>query len=231
MTYAAKHALSRDQAREIDERAVQLCGMAIETLMENAGGGCARTLLSIGVAGPVAIVCGKGNNAGDGFVMARHLDLAGVDVTVAQCAPATDLSSAAATNFQLLAHTGVRLAPVWQWIGGPMDKLRQALDSADWKVDALFGVGLQGPLRPPYDQVVEAMNAAGGRKLAIDIPSGMDCDTGEPRHPTFRADHTFTFVAPKLGFQSPAAKPYLGEVHVLDIGAPRKLIESVLESI
>lgn len=227
-----KRFISREQVRQIDERAVHECGMSIDVLMENAGGNCARTLLELGASGPAAIVCGKGNNAGDGFVMARHLDLAPIDVLVVQCSPASELTGAAERNFQLLAHTGVRIMPAWQWLGDvdSADRLAETLSRAEWIVDALFGVGLAGAPRPPLDGVIRAMNAAGGKKLAIDIPSGLDCDSGEPRDPTFRADHTCTFVEEKIGFRAAAAAPWLGRVHVLSIGAPRKLVESVLDS-
>jgi NAD(P)H-hydrate epimerase len=221
--------MTRDQVRRLDELAVELGGMSIEVLMENAGCGCAEALLGWNQTSldPIVIVCGKGNNAGDGFVMARHLDLAGRNVTVAQCAPATKLSGAAATNFQVLAHTGVRVLPVWR-DEADLEALSRTLGEAGCVVDALFGVGFNGQMRPPYDRIIEAMNAAPCSKFAIDIPSGLDCDSGFPANPTFRADLTCTFVAEKLGFQSPEAKPYLGEVRVLGIGAPRRIVEAVL---
>jgi NAD(P)H-hydrate epimerase len=95
-----------------------------------------------------------------------------------------------------------------------------------WVVDALFGTGLTGPLKPPFDRVVEGINAGGSPVLAVDIPSGLDCDTGEPLGPTVRAAHTVTFVAVKKGFANPSAAPFLGQVHVADIGAPRALLEA-----
>ena len=233
--------LTREQVHRLDELAVELGGLSIDVLMENAGRGCAEALLAWEAASsdPIVIVCGKGNNAGDGFVMARHLDLADRDVIVAQCAPATQLAGAAATNFQALAHTGVRILPIWrdETVAGTLrapsakgdrQTFISMLASAGCIVDALFGVGFQGAMRPPFAAIVEAMNAAPGKKLAIDIPSGLDSDTGQPASPTFRADLTCTFVAEKLGFQSPQAPPFLGEVRVLGIGAPKRIVESVL---
>jgi NAD(P)H-hydrate epimerase len=84
---------------------------------------------------------------------------------------------------------------------------------------------LTRPLGSPFEEVVGAINASGRPVLSVDIPSGLDCDTGEPLGPTIRATHTATFVAHKKGFQNSKAKPFLGEVHVLDIGAPKKLID------
>jgi NAD(P)H-hydrate epimerase len=103
------------------------------------------------------------------------------------------------------------------------------LDGADWIVDALLGTGASGPPRPPLDQLIPQLNAASARRLAVDVPSGLDCESGEPAKTTFRADQTCTFVASKVGFAAEAALEYLGEVHVLDIGAPWKIIDEVLE--
>ena len=100
------------------------------------------------------------------------------------------------------------------------------LRSAEWIVDALFGTGLTGPLRPPFDAVVKSINAASAKKLAVDIPSGLDGDTGKPLGETARADHTATFVAPKVGFLAPEASNWLGQVHVLPIGLPRRLLDA-----
>jgi NAD(P)H-hydrate epimerase len=87
---------------------------------------------------------------------------------------------------------------------------------------------LQGPVRPPADQAIAAINASGARVLAVDLPSGLDCDTGESLGATVRADHTATFVAVKKGFANPGAAKWLGQMHVIDIGAPRKLVEEAL---
>jgi len=103
--------------------------------------------------------------------------------------------------------------------------LHRELAGAEWVVDALFGTGLKGPVRPPYDQVISAINDSLARVLAVDIPSGLDCDTGEPLGPAVRAHHTVTFVAPKAGFANPESRHWTGEVHVADIGAPRRLLE------
>jgi NAD(P)H-hydrate epimerase len=218
--------LSRSQVREIDRRATAEFGLSGLVLMENAGRGCVDLLGRLGCRGPVAIVCGKGNNAGDGFVIARHLDLRGIAVRVLLLGSPADLAGDAAANYAVLATCTVTLV-VWS------RDLSAALFAAElggceWIVDALRGTGAPGAPRPPWDEVICTMNAAPARKLAIDLPSGLDCDTGMPAEPTFRADHTATFVAPKIGFRNPAAMQYLGQVHVLDIGAPRKLIEEYL---
>jgi NAD(P)H-hydrate epimerase len=103
-------------------------------------------------------------------------------------------------------------------------QLDQEAGKPAWIVDALLGTGATGDPRPPLDIVIEWINAQPGKKLAVDVPSGLDCDTGEPSAHTVRADHTCTFVAMKIGFMQPAAKPFVGEIHVCDIGVPPHLI-------
>jgi NAD(P)H-hydrate epimerase len=97
-------------------------------------------------------------------------------------------------------------------------ELTATFAAAEWIVDALYGTGLTGPVRPPLDRVIELINGSRARVLAVDIPSGLDADTGEPLGATTRAAHTVTFVAPKVGFANPVARAYTGQVHVADIG-------------
>jgi NAD(P)H-hydrate epimerase len=213
--------LSRDESRALDRRAIDLFGVPGVVLMENAGRGMAELLRALGVRGAVVVCCGGGNNGGDGFVIARHLDNAGVRVRVHLFAAPEELKGDAAVNYRVLlgtdaavtAHTGEQVP----------ETLAAELATADWVVDALVGSGQRGPLRPPLDGVAAAINASGARVLAVDIPSGLDCDTGQPLGPaTVRAHHTATVAAPKKGFAGPGAAAWLGCVHVIDMGAPRK---------
>jgi NAD(P)H-hydrate epimerase len=212
--------LSREQVRAIDRRAIEEFGVPGAVLMENAGRGAAEVLLSQGARGPVVVCCGKGNNGGDGFVIARHLDNRAVPVRVLLFAKPEELTGDAALNYEIVRRSGI---PVDVRGGKPVDDdgLRRELASAEWVVDALFGTGLAGAVRPPFDTVIAAMNASGAKLLAVDIPSGLDSDTGRPLGATVRAQHTVTFVAPKTGFAQPAAREWVGEVHVADIGAPQ----------
>jgi NAD(P)H-hydrate epimerase len=222
--------LTRAQAREYDRLASEEYGMPSLLLMENAGRGTAELLQRLNPErAPVTVCCGKGNNGGDGFVIARHLENHGLPVRVLLFAEPDQLTGDAAVNFRILERAGTPLlvpvlagmadADFERWL---TDHLSRA---AGWVVDALFGTGLSGPIRGRLAQVVAAVNAAPARVLAVDIPSGLDADTGEPLGPTVQADHTATFVAPKQGFDNPTAREWLGEVHVLDIGAPRALLE------
>jgi len=217
--------LSRAEVREVDRRAINEYGMSGLVLMENAGRGCTDVLCQLGCRGPVAVVCGKGNNAGDGFVIARHLDLRDVSVRVILLGAATDLRGDAAANYAILAHSGISIVEFSEQFDEAAFDLQLA--GAEWIVDALLGTGSTGAPRRPFDRAIRRINAAPAKRLAVDLQSGLDCDTGEPADPTIRADQTCTFVASKIGFNNPKAAPYLGQVHVLDIGAPRQLIEQI----
>ena len=221
--------LTREQVRSIDRKAVEEFGMNSLLLMENAGRGCAETLCNLGIRGPVVIVCGTGNNGGDGFVIARHLDAMGccVDVVGLRNSETREIihttTPEARANFKTVLLSAIRWTPLREDIDPSY--LRPMLADADWVVDALLGTGAVGNPRPHIAEIIVELNAAKCRKLAVDLPSGLDCDTGIPGTPTFRADHTCTFVAPKIGFSNPHSAPYLGTVHVLDIGAPRRLFD------
>jgi NAD(P)H-hydrate epimerase len=191
--------------------------------MENAGRGAAELLLALGSRGPVVICCGKGNNGGDGFVIARHLDNRRVPVHVLLFCSPDELTGDAAINYQIIHRSGQPIT-VYAQKDCDLSAVRRELATAEWVVDALFGTGLSGPVRAPFDQIITAINESKARVLAVDIPSGLDCDTGRPLGATVRAHHTATFVAQKKGFAEPSAREWLGEVHVIDIGAPRCLL-------
>lgn len=216
--------LTRDQVRELDRRAIEDFGVPGVVLMENAGRGMAELLRSLGINGLVVICCGKGNNGGDGFVMARHLDNAGVRVHVLLFVDPAQLSGDAAINHRIVAASGI---PLEVFAGPTLDeeRLHRALADADWIVDALFGSGLRGAIHPPFDRIIAVINAAAARVFAVDIPSGLDCDTGRPLGVAVRAHHTATVAALKKGFLEPSAAAWLGKVHLIDMGAPRVLFE------
>jgi len=218
--------LTCQQVRQVDRRAVDQYGMSSLVLMENAGRGVADQLVGLGIEGSVVIVCGKGNNAGDGFVIARHLDLRGYRVEVVITSDPAQLQGDAMHNFRILQRTDTPMAIVREPI--PPNDALAVLSSADWVVDALLGTGARGEPRPPLDAVIDRLNACGARKLAVDVPSGLDCDTGQATRHTLRADHTCTFVAAKPGFFAPGADQFTGQIHVLDIGVPRRVVEEVL---
>jgi NAD(P)H-hydrate epimerase len=161
---------------------------------------------------PVVILCGPGNNGGDGYVIARHLDNHGWPVNVFLYAN-FDIKGDALINARILAHSKVNLSS---------DAI---INHSGWIVDALFGTGLSRALTAPFDELVSIVNASANPVLAVDIPSGLDCDSGEPLGPTIRATHTATFVAYKHGFLNPESHKWTGDIHVVDIGAPRVLVD------
>jgi NAD(P)H-hydrate epimerase len=216
--------LSREQVRRVDQRAIQDCGMSGLVLMENAGRGCVDKLCELGISGSVILCCGRGNNAGDGFVIARHLEIRGFAAKILLWSDPASLTGDAAENYRILTLTDVPIELMGSEYDGP--RLARLLEGADWIVDALLGTGARGDPRPPLDRVIEQLNTAPARRLAVDVPSGLDCDTGRPSRTTFRADHTCTFVAAKPGFLVPEAAPYVGTVHVHDIGVPRRVVEA-----
>jgi NAD(P)H-hydrate epimerase len=217
--------LTREECREIDRRAINEYGIPGLVLMENAGRGCVDVLQRLGIAGPVVILCGKGNNAGDGFVIARHLAIRGYGCRVLLLCPPAELQGDAAANFAILQKCGVAIVPV-----SSKEELDVHANGADWLVDAMLGTGTSGEPRAPFDWAIDWINLhdSNTRVLAVDVPSGLDCDTGEPAKHAVRADHTCTFAAMKFGFTQAAAKPFAGEVHVCDIGVPPGLLCAVV---
>lgn len=221
--------LTRDEVRALDRRATEGFGVPGVVLMENAGRGCAELLMRLNPdRTPTVILCGPGNNGGDGFVIARHLDNHDWPVDVHIWARHNRGEPGDAdVNFDVLFTSGIRFTQYRPDLFEPQhrDFFLRGFEAAGWVVDALFGTGLARPLGAPFDELAAIVNASGKPVLAVDIPSGLDCDTGEPLGPAVRATHTATFVAPKRGFLNPKSREWTGEVHVVDIGAPRVLVE------
>ncbi len=222
---ATMRSLSRAEVREVDRRAIADYRLPGIVLMENAGRNAAALLTDLGARGPVAIACGKGNNAGDGFVIARHLENMGLAPRLLLAAAAEDYASDAAINHGVAVRAGL---PILCLADAPRSVWEEQLAGVGWMVDALLGTGATGPARAGIATAIEAVNAVRGRGtsrvFAVDLPSGLDCDTGLPLGPCVRADATASFVARKLGFDQPESVAFTGIVHVLDIGVPRRLL-------
>lgn len=214
--------LSRAEVREVDRRAIEDFGVPGVVLMENAGAGAARLLESLGVTGPVAIACGKGNNGGDGFVIARHLECAGHTVKLILACRPEEIRGDAAVNLAIAQRSGLVIECL---AASDQAAWERALAGADWIVDALLGTGASGAPTGPIATAIAAINAVRARGvarvLAVDLPSGLDCDTGAAAGACVRADATATFVARKRGFDAAGAAAFTGPVHVIGIGAPR----------
>jgi NAD(P)H-hydrate epimerase len=213
---------TRDEIRAFDRYAIETLGIPGIVLMENAGRQIADKaveMLGRGAGRNVVIVAGRGNNAGDGFVVARHLAARGIRARVLLLAKRADVSGDAGTNLAILEAMGLAVEELPEDPAGAAAAVRDALRHADLIVDGLLGTGTRGQVREPFAAVIRAVNeAAQAAVLAIDIPSGLDCDTGRPLGPTIRADHTVTMAALKEGFRRPEARDYTGDVTVADIG-------------
>ncbi len=202
-------------------------------LMENAARGAVDVLRASGLAeaaaaGPVVVCCGRGNNGGDGLAMARHLDNLGAAVRIVLCGDPTSLSPDAAANFGIAEKAGLSI----EVFPAAVDEARLSatLAGASCVVDALLGTGSVGEPRPPLDGVIAAINRQPAPIVAVDLPSGLDCDTGAAAAAAIRAAHTVTFVAPKPGLLRAEAAPYVGRLHTVGIGVPRKLLREVAAS-
>ena len=159
--------------------------------------------------------------------MARHLNLRGIDCEVVLCSDPDEITGDAAEMFRWLQRCDV---PISLLSDCDDESLLAIFREAEWLVDALLGTGAVGAPRAPLDRVIQAMNATLATRLAIDLPSGLDCDTGEASADTVFANYTCTFVALKTGLLAESAKEYVGELHCLDIGLPWSLVLQAISS-
>ena len=225
--------LSCQQIREIDRIAIHDLGIPGLVLMENAGRGASEALLANSRSHNIAanralIACGHGNNGGDGFVIARHLDLAGLDVHVWLAGATSDLRGDAEATYKWLDASNVKVHPCGPLhsgvIGEEVKTLLATMGPTDWAIDALLGTGSQGEPRSNMSTIIEAFNRLTCRRLAIDVPTGLNADSGEASSgKTFRAHITTTFVAAKPGLVTPPSREYVGQLQVVDIGIPSRL--------
>lgn len=230
MTDSAPLRLTCAQVRALDRIAIEEYGLPGVVLMENAGAGAARIaldMLATASVRAVEILCGPGNNGGDGWVVARRLANAGARVRVATSVAIDALRGDAAIHARVAVRMGIEHEPCADAvaIARGVERWRRA----DLVVDALLGTGTTGAPRGVVRGMIEALEGAHRdvRILALDVPSGLDADTGSCAGAAVRAEATATFAAEKVGFDAPEARRRLGRVHVVDIGVPRALIERV----
>ena len=221
--------LTRDAVRELDRRAIEEAGMPSFALMESAGRACADVAQElVEDAGAVVCLCGPGNNGGDGLVVARTLHNRGVAAEVVLVGGLSRFERGSAD-----LTSNLRL---WRGLGRTTRALCEAGDVpgllSEWRgalfVDALFGTGSTRALGEPYLELVEGLNAAAARVLAVDVPSGLDADTGEELGRALRAQCTVTFVAAKPGLLRGLGPAVTGELRVAEIGIPRPYLDEAL---
>ena len=195
--------MTRNEARAFDAWAINTIGVPGVVLMENAGRSCADLIKEKlqNVSNPeVCIFCGTGNNGGDGYVIARHLINSGYGVKIAIFGNQGKIKGDAKTNPDI------------------SEQIKEFVLDADLIVDGILGTGLSGKVKEDYKKIIAAINGLECPVLAVDIPSGLDCDTGRPLDTAVKADYTVTFGALKKGFTEPQAAQYTGEIYIASIG-------------
>ncbi|MET0594518.1 MAG: NAD(P)H-hydrate dehydratase, partial [Polyangiaceae bacterium] len=252
-----KPVLSRVQMRAYDQFAVESCHVPGVVLMENAGRGAADIVERILVeskagaaiggagsssvpgasasfasraslaksAGKAVVVCGAGNNGGDGFVVARHLLSRGFDVICFLTAPAEKVTGDARINHDAYIDLGGSCTELHP--GGDLAAFEGEVARSRVTIDALFGTGLARPIDGHLAEVVNIVNRAGARRVSLDIPSGLDADTGMPLGVAVHAHDTITFGALKLGLLTPDGARLAGQVHLVDLGVPKMVLDKV----
>lgn len=216
--------VTAEQMRELDRRASVEFGVPSIVLMENAGlrtFDVALQMLTEVCGQSAAIVCGKGNNGGDGFVVARHLHQAGAEVRVLLIGRRDDVKGDALINLEIAEKSGINIEEVSE-----IAHLQMILAHSDLIVDALFGTGIKGDITGFAGEVIDAINASGRPVVSVDLPSGLDADTGQIGGRCVIADATVTFALPKIGLVTHPGVEYAGEVTVAEIGVPKRGFET-----
>ncbi|MEO0650907.1 MAG: NAD(P)H-hydrate epimerase [Planctomycetota bacterium] len=235
----SRRVASAAQMQALDRLAIEDRGVPSLVLMENASRAAADHALELCDTGPVLVLCGPGNNGGDGLALARTLWNRGREVQVVRVGgpfdrperdwPGGDYPGGSGADVQVQ----LRLLPEPLLEGSidvrdrVSDELKARLASCGLVVDALFGIGLTRPVEGCHARVLEAAARSTGRVLAIDLPSGLHADTGAALGPCLACDATTTFAAWKHGLRRGAGPRLAGEVRVAEIGIPRDLLETL----
>lgn len=212
---------------EIDRRAVEHYHIPIVVLMENAGRAVADIALkqlALLSSSHVLIIAGPGNNGGDGLVAARHLHNAGIDVRILSTTSLAQFHEASALHLKTVQAMNIPIGELDASLTQLHDWIAQS-DRNGVIIDAIFGTGLSRDVTGLPRQVIEAVNVSGRRVLAVDIPSGIHCDTGRPLGTAIRANWTISFCGYKRGFAY--ARNFTGKIFVGDIGAPASLLHEL----
>lgn len=217
--------VTADEMREIDRQSIKGLGIPGIVLMENAGIRAAEKAKELLLEKrKVVVLAGNGNNGGDGFVIARHLGNWDYEVETWLIGDIQKCSADSITNFHALVHSGYKLK---FWNENNNRLLIESLNNADLIIDAMLGTGAKGELREPYSAIIDLANVVSGTRLAIDMPTGVNSDTGEVINIAFKADSTITFAFPKIGqFMYPGAE-YVGELIIADISIPPVILKQV----
>ena len=210
----------------LDRTAIEQYGIPGIVLMENAGRQVTQVIVELYgqelYRKKVVIFVGKGNNGGDGFVIARHLHNMGVAVDILLFTDPAKICGDAAVNLNIWLRLG---QPVTQ-VAIDSIKAKAAVNSADILVDALYGTGFKGVVLEAAAVFIDLANSSGKKVISVDIPSGIEADTGRVNGPCIHADHTVTFALPKLGLLLEPGSNYVGKLHTVDISLPPVLLKT-----
>jgi NAD(P)H-hydrate epimerase len=214
------------QMKEIDRLAIEKYGVPAKALMESAGSAVAEEVIRASPAARALILCGYGNNGGDGFVVARLLAKGGFDPAIFLIGRPRPFSRETEDNFKSILDMGISPSAIYD--NASLDRAFKDIGPCGMVVDALFGIGIRGRLDELYARLIDDVNALGADVTAVDLPSGLDADAGTPCPVAIKAARTVTFTAAKAGFKNPAAAQFTGVVTVADIGVPVAAVEEVL---
>jgi hydroxyethylthiazole kinase-like uncharacterized protein yjeF len=217
--------VTAEQMREIDRRATAEYHVPSLLLMENAGlevCEAADRMLSGADGRSILVISGKGNNGGDGFVAARHLTDAGAEVTIAIASDVDEIKGDARTNLEIVFRMGIRCLEIYE-----ISDLRDPMESCDLIIDALLGTGIKGAVTGLAAEIIGAINGSGRPVLSVDLPSGVNADTGELVGPCVDATETVTLALPKLGLVTYPAAKHTGDLTIGDIAIPDALVEKM----
>ena len=220
--------LNTQQMREADRQTIDDVGIPSIVLMENAGRQAVAAMEAAFedlATSKVGVLCGRGNNGGDGFVVARTLAQRGIEATVFLLGSVGEVRGDARINLEILGHLGltvVEVADSQAW-----ELHFSELSDCTLIVDAIFGTGLNAPVSGFIESVVTDVNASGIPVVAIDLPSGLSADSPEPIGPSIEANLTITLAAPKLPLVLPPAETRAGDIVIADIGIPAEVLEAV----
>jgi NAD(P)H-hydrate epimerase len=211
--------------REIDRKAIEEYGVPSLDLMERAGSGAAHVVAGTGIetGGHVVVVCGKGNNGGDGFVMARYLQEWGARLTCWMIGERDELTSDTLRNLVRAEDAGVRVRPFRP--GDSEGELSEDLDNCVCAIDALLGTGSKGKLRDPIRRLSRLLNEADSKVYALDMPTGMNADSGAVDWDCVRSVMTITFGFPKRGLYALPGRDLCGDITVVDLGYPEESVD------
>lgn len=204
--------MTRQEVRDFDRWAIEILKIPGVVLMENAGKNFTHIFLEKIKPSPgakIVIICGTGNNGGDGFVIARHLANQGFDARIVIYGETEKISGDARINYEIVKNMNLPI--------GKVD-----LSRSDIIIDAILGTGFTGVLRQDLSELIDRINSLNKTIVAVDIPSGLDCDTGFVQNAAIKADLTITFAAYKRGFLNPDSRQFTGCVSVADIGISPK---------